>query len=135
MDNQTPTILVVDDEKDAREMLDRWLRRSGYDVALAAAGWEALLKLDERRIDLILLDMMMPGLDGGTFLKILRGTARKQATPVMIVTAMERPEAEKALGDSRVEGVIVKNQEFLEDLSDKLRDVFGEKPGVNPLES
>jgi two-component system OmpR family response regulator len=126
----TKTILVVDDEKDTREMIGRWLRRSGYDVALAQDGWDALLVMDEHRIDLILLDIMMPNLDGGTFLKILRGTATKQETPVVIVTALEKSEAAKVMGtEARIAGMVTKTQASLQDLGEKLRNVFGEPAG------
>ena len=81
-------ILVVDDDADTRDLLSRYLSMAGYEVATAANGWEALIALDNRVVDLILLDVMMPGMNGITFLNILRNAQKKMATPVVIITAL-----------------------------------------------
>jgi hypothetical protein len=65
-------ILVVEDEVDTRMVLGKFLSVAGHEVIPAANGWEALLVLDTTSVDLILLDVMMPGMDGVTFLQILR---------------------------------------------------------------
>jgi CheY-like chemotaxis protein len=82
------TVLVVEDERDSRELLARTVRKGGHTVIVAANGWEALLALDEAAVDLVLLDLMMPGMDGPTFLSILRNDQRRRATPVILVTAL-----------------------------------------------
>jgi two-component system OmpR family response regulator len=81
-------ILVVDDDSDTRDLLSRYLNIAGYDVATAANGWEALITLDETSVDLILLDVMMPGMNGITFLNIIRNAQKKMTTPVVIITAL-----------------------------------------------
>lgn len=86
------TILVVDDDPNTREVLCRLLEAEGYHCVGASNGWEALLAVEDHHISLILLDVMMPGMDGVTFLKILRGAQSKQATPVVVVTALGLPE-------------------------------------------
>ena len=63
-----PSILLVDDDPNFTELLSRFLQEQGYNLYTAANGWEALLVLDQQAIDLILLDVMMPGMDGITFL-------------------------------------------------------------------
>ncbi|MDU3352075.1 MAG: response regulator, partial [Clostridium sp.] len=63
MDNNK-TILVVDDEKDIREIIEIYLINEGYNIVLASDGIEALEKLKKEKIDLIILDIMMPKLDG-----------------------------------------------------------------------
>ena len=64
------------------------MRKRGHTVVVAANGWEALLALDEAPVDLVLLDQMIPGMDGPTFLSILRNDQRRRATPVILVTAL-----------------------------------------------
>jgi len=79
------TILVVDDEADIRATVSAMLEIEGYDVAEASNGADALHVLEERRPDLILLDMRMPILDGWGFAAELR--RRGHRTPIVVMTA------------------------------------------------
>jgi CheY-like chemotaxis protein len=88
-----PSILLVDDDPNFTELLSRFLQEQGYTVDTAANGWEALLVLDEKRIDLILLDVMMPGMDGITFLKIAQSAQRSLSAAVIVVTALSSQDA------------------------------------------
>jgi CheY-like chemotaxis protein len=58
------TVLVVDDLEDNRDLLTQWLERHGYQAVTASSGPEAFEKLSSEAIDLILLDIQMPGMDG-----------------------------------------------------------------------
>jgi len=78
------TILVVDDEARLRALLEAYLKGRGYHVVTAADGLEALQVAGRVRPDLIVLDIMMPRLDGIGFLKALR---RDRDTPVIVLTA------------------------------------------------
>jgi CheY-like chemotaxis protein len=78
-------ILVVDDEEDVQILVTRILRDAGYDVDRASDGQEAIDKLGVNRPDLIVLDLMMPGVDGWGVLQFLQ--SQKDAPPVVIVTA------------------------------------------------
>src|SRR5438874_1321017 len=64
MNTEPASLLIVDDEELNREGLGRRLRRDGYAVALAKSGREAIELLGERRFDLVLLDLMLPGMNG-----------------------------------------------------------------------
>jgi len=89
-------VLVVDDDADHCELISKALMRQGHHVACALNGWEALLVLDSSHIDLIILDLMMPGMDGATFLGIMRNDVRRRQIPVIVVTALsEGPLAER----------------------------------------
>ena len=88
MENEKRTLLVVDDEEMNRDMLARRLKRSGYDVAVAEDGYQALKILEERSVDLVLLDSMMPGMSGVDLLRMLRSTYDPSALPVIMVTAL-----------------------------------------------
>jgi CheY-like chemotaxis protein len=69
-----PELLVVDDNPVNRDLLSRRLTRAGYDVSLAEDGQQALNMLVEQAFDLVLLDVMMPGMDGITVLGYVRRT-------------------------------------------------------------
>ena len=124
-------ILVVDDEPDTRDVLGRLLSRHGYTIEYAANGWEALLEIDRRGFDLILLDIMMPGLDGAKFLEILRGYAARSTTPVVIVTALDQPEAMARIGGNSTQGIVEKKGErFYDELIERIRMVIGPPRGA-----
>ncbi len=78
------TILIVDDEKRLRDMLQAYLTQEGFRVAAAADGQEALFVARREKPDLIILDLMMPKMDGYEF---LRAHSRERDTPVIILTA------------------------------------------------
>jgi len=82
-----PVILVVDDNEMNREILIERLTERGYDVAEAADGGEALSAIEERRFDLVVLDIMMPGLDGFTVLQRIRARHSINELPVIMATA------------------------------------------------
>jgi CheY-like chemotaxis protein len=81
--------LVVDDLPENRELLRRALEGDGWVVEEAVNGLEALDHLEKRRPDVILLDLMMPGMDGITFVERLRASERNRSIPVLVVTAKE----------------------------------------------
>lgn len=81
-------ILVVDDEASARNALMRLLRHEGYEVVGAGNGREALDFLGTGSPDLVLLDLMMPELDGLELLEILHEHPQWKALPVVVLTAM-----------------------------------------------
>lgn len=84
-----PRVLVVDDDVDTRGILRHYLEETGSEMAEAANGLEALVRLREAAQDLILLDLVMPVMDGMTFLNVIRADPRYQHLPVVIVTAKQ----------------------------------------------
>ena len=93
MDNNK-TILVVDDEKDIREIIEIYLINEGYNIVLASDGIEALEKLKKEKIDLIILDIMMPKLDGiRTCIKI-----REDKKMPIIMLSAQSEDSDKILG-------------------------------------
>jgi DNA-binding response OmpR family regulator len=87
-----PAILVVDDNQLNRDMLSRRLQREGYEVLLARDGREALACLDRADCDLVLLDMMMPQMNGLEVLARIRATRSLVELPVVVVTAKGQSE-------------------------------------------
>ena len=80
-------ILVVEDDSDIRELLVDILGDCGYDVVEAGDGGAALAVVNQERPDIILLDVMMPVMDGFQVLKLLKGDPTTRATPVIMVSA------------------------------------------------
>ena len=80
-------ILVVDDEDDILHFLELVLREKGYEVATASGGHEALTKAQVDRPDLVLLDIMMPQMDGWEVLKLLRVDDETAQIPVAMLSA------------------------------------------------
>jgi DNA-binding response OmpR family regulator len=92
-------ILVVDDAAQNVELLEAQLHAAGYDVAKAYNGEETLRKVKEAAPDLILLDLMMPGLDGYEVCRRLKADEETTSIPVMILTALgESEERIRAIG-------------------------------------
>lgn len=82
---RTPHILVVDDDREIRTLLARFLGNHGFRVTVAADGREMAKALDDKGIDLVVLDLMLPGEDGLTLCRNLRA---KSDLPVVMLTAM-----------------------------------------------
>ena len=80
-------ILVVDDEEDILELVTYNLAREGYRIAGAVSGEEALRKARNETYDLVVLDLMLPGIDGLEVAKRLKGDAGTQAIPIIMLTA------------------------------------------------
>jgi two-component system phosphate regulon response regulator PhoB len=92
-----PKILVVDDEPDAVELIEFNLKSAGYDVLTAGDGEEALKKARAVLPQLIILDLMLPEVDGMEVCKILRRDPRTQGVPIIMVTA-KAAEIDRVLG-------------------------------------
>ena len=83
-----PHIMVVDDDQDILKIINRTLELEGYSVSTASDGTAALALLEEHSPDLVILDVMMPDLDGFQVLELLR---QRSNVPVIILTARREP--------------------------------------------
>ncbi|HVZ88137.1 MAG TPA: response regulator [Polyangia bacterium] len=86
-------VLVVDDDPDINEALREGLRAAGYDAVGAHTGQEALEEIDRQNPDLVLLDQMLPDLDGVEVCRRIRATPRTKRVPVVFLTARSGQEA------------------------------------------
>src|SRR5215210_7699909 len=98
-------VLVVDDEPHIRGFLMMVLVDEGYSVETATDGFEALTKVREIEPDVILLDLIMPGLDGAGFLRQCRASPAHGNVPVLLMSARDEPVDANLLG---AQGALVK---------------------------
>src|ERR671911_3118249 len=82
--NQAPKILLVDDELSVQKLLAFPLRREGYEVVSALDGQEALDRLNDTTFDLIVLDLMLPNVDG---FEVCRQVRSRSSVPIIMLTA------------------------------------------------
>ena len=86
-------IMVVEDDNNARRLMETVLRQNGYNPIPARDGVEALELMDVHHVDLIVLDLMMPRMDGYEFTRTLREGGSE--IPILMVTAKETPQDKK----------------------------------------
>ncbi|HEX8121606.1 MAG TPA: response regulator transcription factor [Solirubrobacteraceae bacterium] len=94
MPERSPRILLVDDERAIQTLLSYPLQKDGYDVTCASDGREALARFDDGSYDLVVLDVMMPRLDG---LEVCRRLRAKSTVPIIMLTARAE-EVDKVVG-------------------------------------
>lgn len=124
------TILVVDDSASVRRLLEEYLKEQGFRVALATNGREAIYAARQEQPDLVLLDLMMPEMDGYEFLRRYR---QERPTPVIIITAREE-ESDAVLGlELGADDYIVKPFRMRE-LVSRIRAVLRRVEGEIPVE-
>ena len=87
-------VLVVEDEESYSDALGYMLRKEGFDVAIAATGPDALTEFDRNGADIVLLDLMLPGMSG---IEVCRALRARSAVPVIMVTARDS-EIDKVVG-------------------------------------
>src|ERR1035437_1465878 len=102
------TILIVDNESRNRRLLQALLGPEGYVTCTAASGKEALAAIADNPPDLILLDVMMPGLDGRQVARVLKADPATSKIPIIMVTAQTDREARLAALDAGAEDFLSK---------------------------
>ena len=94
------TILVIEDDPAVQTLVRKALGMYGFAVQVADDGLDGLMKLEAMKPDLIIIDMMMPRLDGMTFVKAIKGRGETRGIPVIFLTAKSDPK-------SMIEGINV----------------------------
>jgi CheY-like chemotaxis protein len=118
-------ILIVDDNCDAGEGLAKVFRQGGHEVACVPNGREALLAVLQRPPDVVLLDLMMPDMDGPSFLQVVRHYLHMDSLPVVVLTGFtESPMIERAL-HLKVNSVLVKGKASSSDILKALEAAIG----------
>lgn len=115
-------VLVVDDEEDVREIVRRTLSDADLVVWEASEGAEALVAIDRERPDLLLLDLMMPGMDGFELLDVLSRREDLNGMPVVVLSALDLSPEQVTQLETRVEGILEKGSCSQEELLRLVRD-------------
>ena len=102
------TVLVVDDDAETRTLLRRSFDKRGWTTIEAEHGEDGLNRIAERLPDVVVLDLMMPRMNGFQFLDRIRGDPRTRALPVVVVTAKELTAEERMLLQGQVDQVLMK---------------------------
>lgn len=99
-------VLLVDDELSSAEVLGLILAGEGYHVTVAADARQALARLDEAAPDVLVVDFMMPGMNGAELVRAVRALERHQATPILLISGA--PEAALRAYDAKYQAFLRK---------------------------
>jgi signal transduction histidine kinase/CheY-like chemotaxis protein len=124
-------ILLVDDDKDQRERLRGWLEGEQWAVQETANGREALTRLQAEKPDVILLDLMMPEMDGFAVVAALQKEPRWRDIPVIVITARDLDAKDRERLNSGVQSVLVKETFRPAELVERIRRLVPSKPQVS----
>ncbi len=119
-------ILVVDDELIIVKMLEKGLSRQGYEVSTANDGVQALHRVRQNRPDLIILDIMMPNMDGTEVAGRLREEEETKAIPIIFLSALwDDQKQEKGVGEQAGLNVGIAKPFQLDQILAKVRELIG----------
>jgi CheY-like chemotaxis protein len=122
-------ILIVDDNPDHIDSLAKVLRTKGHDVVTVPNGRDALMQVLSNVPDGVLLDLLLPDMDGPSFLEVVRSYLRLQALPVVILTGIpESPLVERSRA-AKVNTVLAKGRATTEDIERAIAEAIGTVPG------
>jgi CheY-like chemotaxis protein len=117
-------VLVVDDESSNRDLLRQILEPAGFQVTLAGGGHEALQLAASAPPDLVLLDLLMPEVSGFDVVERLRSRPATRAIPIIILTAKDLTEDDKAQLNGRVSRILARRSTGAADLLSQLQEVI-----------
>ncbi len=123
-------VLVVDDNPEVREVLRRAFEQEGWNVAEASNGREALEQLAQATPSLMLLDLMMPVMDGFEFVMQVRKEPAWRAIPIVVVTAKDITDEDRQRLQGSVVGLVEKRGFGREELLEQIRELV-ERMSVN----
>lgn len=118
-------IVLADDEQFIRLAYKDGLERAGFSVVVASDGEEAFEAVTKNHPDLVLLDLIMPKMNGFDVLKKLKADEALKNTPVMILSNLSQPTDEKEAKDLGAIDFAVKSDLSLQDLVDKINKLLG----------
>ena len=124
-------VLMVEDDASQRERMLGWLERPHWIVREAANGQQALDLLREEKPDVILLDLMMPEMDGFEVVAALQGDKDWRDIPVIVITSLDLDAKDRARLNSGVQSVLVKEKFRPEDLVERIRQLSQITPAVS----
>jgi CheY-like chemotaxis protein len=121
-------ILLAEDDRILRKAGEVSLRKKGYEVIAAVDGEDALAKARDHRPDLVLLDVMMPKMNGFEVLHALKGEPGIRDIPVIMLTNLEQPADIKRAADAGAHSYLVKSNMNLDELAARIKEALASKP-------
>ena len=103
-----PCVLVVDDDPRLLQIIEMYLRLEGYDVTTAENGEDALVRLTQQPVALVILDIMMPGMDGVEACRQIRANPATNAIPIVMCSALSADEDVRRARDAGASHMICK---------------------------
>jgi len=122
MTKNNKKILLVEDERAISKALETKLNLSGYEIEIANNGIEALAKLREKKFDLLLLDIMMPKMDGFTLMEEMKKAKIK--IPIIILTNLSQEEDAERAKSYGVSGFLMKSNTPLKEIVEQINKFF-----------
>ena len=126
MSRESRHILLVEDDRVLRRACEASLRRTGFAVTTAGDGQEALDHIKADLPDLILLDLLMPRVDGLEVLRSLRADARTKDVPVLVLSNSSREQDLEEINQLDIAGYLVKSNLSLQDLGNHVARLLGD---------
>jgi CheY-like chemotaxis protein len=120
-------VLLAEDDRILRKAGEVSLRKKGYEVISAVDGDDALTKALEHKPDLVLLDVMMPKMNGFDVLFALKADPRLRDIPVIMLTNLAQPEDIKRAADAGAHSYLVKSNMNLDELSARISDALAQR--------
>lgn len=122
-------ILIVDDNADEAEGNKKLLTIAGHDVRIAPNGREALMQVIGDAPDVVLLDLMMPEMDGPSFLEVVRSYLRLQSLPVVVLTGLADSPMIDRMRTLHVNSILMKGKATSDDIQKAVEEAVGRMPG------
>jgi CheY-like chemotaxis protein len=122
-ERQPGHVMLVEDDPDIRQIIRRMLAREGWDVVEAEHGRAGLEKMEQSTPDVILLDLMMPEMDGFEFISEVRRIPAWQTIPVVVISAMELTSEDRCRLDGHVTRILQKGAFSRDELLGRVRDL------------
>jgi CheY-like chemotaxis protein len=119
-------ILIIEDHAEVREPLARLLKMEGYQTLAAGNGTDALKILASQPVDLLLLDLMMPRMDGLALMENLRRHSALRTIPILVLTGVIEGSSLARARELATAGVLFKSRFTVEELFARIREVLGE---------
>jgi CheY-like chemotaxis protein len=109
-------VLIVEDDEDSRKVLARYMEKGGYKVRQVSGGKDALTEILAHPPDVMILDLMMPDMDGPSLLEVTRSYLRLHSLPVVVLTALEDGPLVDRVRSARVNAILIKSKAKLADI-------------------
>ena len=120
-------ILLAEDDRILRKAGEVSLKKKGYEVIAAVDGEDAIAKARDHKPDLVLLDVMMPKMNGFEVLELLKGEAAIRDIPVIMLTNLEQPADIQRAKDAGAHSYLVKSNMNLDELASKIKDALTDR--------